>query len=317
MLSLTSQVVNNMLATRVTYGSSAVVTGAGSGIGRAFALELAARGGRVVCADIRLSAAEETVQLIERMRGRALAVACDVSELPQVEALAEKSEQWLGGPVDLGVNNAGVGVGGLPIGEQSIEDWRFTMGVNLWGVVHGCHVFTPRLRALGRGGIINVSSAAGFAAAPLMGAYNASKAAVLAVSETLRAELVGTNVRVAVLCPTFVKTNIMHNGRVPPETSKLASQLMTRTGVSPASVVKKTLNALDRDQLYVLPQLDARLFWRAKRLAPAAYNRGTGWLARTFAPREATADSDKSAESTRASKPTKSARTSGGAHGTS
>ncbi|MCA9534112.1 MAG: SDR family NAD(P)-dependent oxidoreductase [Myxococcales bacterium] len=275
-----------MFASKLSKQSSAVVTGAGSGIGRAFALELAARGGRVVCSDIQLGAAEETARLIHAAGGQALALVCDVSKLEEVEALAERAEQWLGGPVDLVVNNAGVGVGGLPIGEQSIEDWRFTIDVNLWGVVHGCHVFTPRLRALGRGGIINVSSAASFGSAPLMGAYNASKAAVLAISETLRAELVGTDVRVAVLCPTFVQTNILHNGRATEATTKLASRLMARTGVSPASVAKTTLNALDRDQLYVLPQLDARMFWRMKRLAPSATTRGTGWIARAFGPRE-------------------------------
>jgi NADP-dependent 3-hydroxy acid dehydrogenase YdfG len=184
--------IDNMVRTRVSTKSSAVVTGAGSGIGRAFAVELAARAGRVVCADIRLDSARETVRLIEAQGGKALALACDVSSVEAVQALAEESEQWLRGPVDLVVNNAGVGSGGRPIGEVSIEDWRWTVGVNLWGVVHGCHVFAPRLRALGRGGIINVCSAASFAAAPMMGPYNVTKAAVLALSETLRAELDGT-----------------------------------------------------------------------------------------------------------------------------
>jgi NAD(P)-dependent dehydrogenase (short-subunit alcohol dehydrogenase family) len=277
--------VNTMFATGISKQSSAVVTGAGSGLGRAFAAELAARGGRVVCADIRLDSARETVGLIEARGGRALAVACDVASLEDVQALAEKSEQWLRGPVDLVVNNAGVGSGGRPIGEMSIEDWRWTVGVNMWGVVHGCHVFAPRLRALGRGGIINVCSAASFAAAPMMGPYNLTKAAVLALSETLRAELDGTGVRVTALCPTFVKTDIVKNGRIPDATSKAASRLMAWTGASPESVVKTTLRALDADRLYVLPQLEARLIWRMKRLAPAAYNRGSAIFGRAFGPR--------------------------------
>ena len=188
--------VNSMSRTKLTKNSSAVVTGAGSGIGRAFALQLAQRGGRVVCSDLNLASAEETVAMIQKKGGHALALACDVSQLEQVEALAEKSEQWLGNPVDLVVNNAGVGIGGRPIGEIPIEDWRFTMGVNLWGVVHGCHVFAPRLRALGRGGIINVCSAASFAAAPMMGPYNVTKAAVLALSETLRERLGARDVKI-------------------------------------------------------------------------------------------------------------------------
>jgi len=274
-----------MFATRISKRSSAVVTGAGSGIGRAFAVELAARQGRVVCADIRRESARETAALIEAQGGKALAVECDVASLEAAQRLAEESEQWLGRPVDLVVNNAGVGAGGLPIGEVSIEDWRWTVGVNLWGVVHGCHVFAPRLRALGRGGIINVCSAASFAAAPMMGPYNVTKAAVLALSETLRAELDGTGVRVSALCPTFVKTDIVSNGHIPAATSKLASKLMAWTGVTPEAVVKTTLEALDADRLYVLPQLDARIIWRMKRLAPEAYNRGTAMVVRAFGPR--------------------------------
>jgi NAD(P)-dependent dehydrogenase (short-subunit alcohol dehydrogenase family) len=277
--------IDNMVRTRVSTKSSAVVTGAGSGIGRAFAVELAARAGRVVCADIRLDSARETVRLIEAQGGKALALACDVSSVEAVQALAEESEQWLRGPVDLVVNNAGVGSGGRPIGEVSIEDWRWTVGVNLWGVVHGCHVFAPRLRALGRGGIINVCSAASFAAAPMMGPYNVTKAAVLALSETLRAELDGTGVRVTALCPTFVKTDIVNNGRIPDATSKAASRLMAWTGMSPGAVARAALRALDADRLYVLPQLEARLIWRMKRFAPEAYNRCSAMIGRAFGPR--------------------------------
>ncbi len=279
-----------MFGTPITKQSSAVVTGAGSGIGRSFALELASRGGRVVCSDINLAAAQETVSLIEARGGKALALACDVSKLEEVEGLANKSEQWLGNPVDLVVNNAGVGIGGRPIGAIPIEDWQWTVGVNLWGVVHGCHVFAPRLRALGRGGIVNVCSAASFAAAPMMGPYNVTKAAVLALSETLKAELVGTGVRVTALCPTFVKTNIVRDGRIPANTGKLGNRLMAWTGVSPDAVAKTTLDALDGDRLYVLPQLEARMIWRMKRLAPVSYNVGSGVLGRVFGPREPKGD---------------------------
>ncbi|MDP2226304.1 MAG: SDR family NAD(P)-dependent oxidoreductase [Moraxellaceae bacterium] len=272
-----------MFRKKVTKQASAVVTGAGSGIGRAFALEIAKRGGRVVCSDINLAAAEETVSLINAAGGQALAVKCDVSGLASVENLAVESEHWFGGPADLVVNNAGVGIGGRPIGEIPIEDWQWTVGVNLWGVVHGCHVFAPRLRALGRGGIINVCSTASFAAAPLMGPYNVTKAAVLALSETLKAELAGTGVNVTALCPTFVKTNIVRDGRIPAGTSKMGSKLMEWTGVSPESVAITTLDALDRNQLYVLPQFDARMVWRLKRFAPVSYNRGSGIIGRLMA----------------------------------
>ncbi|MFN3585977.1 MAG: SDR family NAD(P)-dependent oxidoreductase [Moraxellaceae bacterium] len=273
----------SMFGKKVSTQAAAVVTGAGSGIGRAFALALARRGGRVVCADINLAGAEETVALITAAGGQALAVACDVAVLAEVEALAAKSEQWLGGPVTLVINNAGVGVGGKPIGEIPMADWQWTVGVNLWGVVHGCHVFAPKLRAQGRGGIINVCSTASFAAAPLMGPYNLTKAAVLALSETLKAEMAGSGVHVTALCPTFVKTNIVAAGRIDSDSSQLAARLMQWTGVSADRVADTTLAALDRNQLYVLPQLDARLIWRFKRYAPVSYARGAGLVGRLSA----------------------------------
>lgn len=260
--------------------ASAVVTGAGSGIGRAFALELAARGGRVICADINLATAEETVDLIAAKGGQAHALRCDVSQLADVEALAEQAEAWLRGPVSLVINNAGVGAGGQVVGDMPIADWQWALGINLWGVIHGCHVFAPRLRALGRGGIINVCSTASFAAAPRMAAYNVSKAAALALSETLAAEMAGTGIAVTALCLTFVKTNIARDGRISAGSSRLAAKIMDLVGFAPERVAKSTLDALDKNQLYVLPQFDARMIWRSKRLAPALYARGAGLINR-------------------------------------
>lgn len=270
---------------KISRNASAVVTGAGNGIGRAFALELAKRGSRVVCADIRVDSARETAASITAAGGQALAIACDVTKLAQVAKLADAAEKWLDGPVDLVVNNAGVGAGGQPVGEISMDDWHWVLGVNLWGVIHGCHVFAPRLRALGRGGIINVGSTASFAAAPRMGPYNVSKAAVLALSETLAAELRGAGVHVTALCPTFVKTNILRDGRIEGGVSGFVDQVMKWTGIAPERVVLQTLDALDRNQLYVLPQFDARTIWRMKRLAPSAYARGAGLLNRFMAAR--------------------------------
>lgn len=269
-----------MFRQRLSRGACAVVTGAGSGIGRAFALALAERGGEVVCADINPDTAAETVALIEAAGGRALAVRCDVSVLREVEALAEAAQGWLRGPPDLVINNAGVGAGGRVIGELPMADWQWTLGINLWGVVHGCHVFAPLLRAQGRGGILNVCSTASFAAAPRMAAYNVSKAAALALTETLAAEMAGTGVHVGALCPTWVRTNIARDGRISSEASGMAEKLMRWIGFTPERVVTTALDGLDRNQLYTLPQLDARLIWRSKRFTPATYARGAGLLNR-------------------------------------
>ena len=269
-----------MSRNKVSTQAAAVVTGAGSGIGRAFALQIAARGGRVVCSDIRLETAQETAASIVAGGGEAMALHCDVTQLQSVETLAQEAEQWLAGPVDLVINNAGVGAGGKRVGEIPMEDWQWVLGANLWGVVHGCHVFVPRLRALKRGGIINVGSTASFAAAPMMGPYNVSKAAVLALSETLAAELSGSGVAISALCPTFVQTNITRDGRISGKSTQLAENLMRWTGISATRVARTALDALDRGQLYVLPQLDARLIWRLKRYAPSSYASGLGLINR-------------------------------------
>jgi len=269
-----------MFARKTSREAAAIVTGAGSGIGRAFAREIVRRGGRVVCADVNLESAKETAAQLCAKGGSATARRCDVTVLDEVQALADAAEAWLDGPADLVINNAGVGAGGHRIGDTPIEDWRWVIDVNLWGVIHGCHVFAPKLRALGRGGIINVASTASFAAAPTMGPYNASKAAALAVTETLAGEMTGTKIRVTALCPTFVQTNITRDGRINESSSKLADNLMRWTGVPAERVASNALDGLDKGRLYVLPQLDARTIWRIKRYLPSGYARGLGWANR-------------------------------------
>lgn len=269
-----------MFTKKISYQSLAVVTGAGSGIGRSFALELANRGARVVVSDINLQAAQETADMISAKGATALAIKCDVSVLSEVEDLAKKSEQWFGKPPTIVINNAGVGVGSNAVGDFPIEDWQWIMGINLWGVIHGCHVFAPILRKQKSGGIINVSSAASFGSAPMMASYNTTKAGVVALSETLRAELAMHGVRVVVLCPTFVKTNVIKNGRMRKESLAEAQKMMDRSGISPNKVAIKTLNALDKNKIYVLPQLDARISWFLKRLSPSTWTKVMGVAAR-------------------------------------
>jgi NAD(P)-dependent dehydrogenase (short-subunit alcohol dehydrogenase family) len=262
-----------------SHGASAVVTGAGSGIGAAFARELARRGSAVVCSDIDDTAAQRTVDAIAAAGGRATAVHCDVSQLDDVTALADTAQSWFGRPPTLVINNAGVGAGGRLIGDMSLDDWNWTLSINLWGPIHGCHVFTPILREAASDhprGIINVASAASFGAAPEMAAYNVSKAGVLSLSETLAAELSGTGVGVTVLCPTFVKTNIVESGRSTARSSDAANALMRWTGISAARVARDCLNTHDRGGLYCMPQLDAKIGWSVKRLAPETFTRTIG-----------------------------------------
>jgi NAD(P)-dependent dehydrogenase (short-subunit alcohol dehydrogenase family) len=261
--------------------AAAVITGAGSGIGAAFAVELANRGGRVVCSDIDENAAQATADAIGIEGGKALALRCDVAQIDDVHCLAADAQDWFGGAPTVVINNAGVGAGGLPIGEVDLDDWNWVLNVNLWGPIHGCHVFAPILRESGQpGGIINVASAAAFGAAPGMAAYNVSKAGVLSLSETLAAELSGTGVNVTVLCPTFVKTNIVESGRISDKSTQMASRLMRWTGFSPERVARTCLDTLDRGGLYCMPQPDARIGWGIKRFTPTVYTRAVGLATR-------------------------------------
>ncbi|WP_062810670.1 SDR family NAD(P)-dependent oxidoreductase [Alcanivorax sp. NBRC 102028] len=263
--------------------AAVVITGAGSGIGRSFAYEVARRGGSVLCVDIDAERAEQVASNLRALGNHAIAQQCDVGDQAQMESLAENAESLLGRPVTLLINNAGVGLGG-PIGEVSLEDWHWCMNVNLWGAIHGCHFFAPALRDLGYGGIINVASAAAFGSAPEMTAYNVTKAGVLALSETLSSELAGTGVQVTALCPTVVPTNIVENGRLPERRRDFASSAMTRFALTNADqVARQTLNALDRGDLYMLPQIDGRIAWRLKRLTPRLYARAIGEAYRILA----------------------------------
>ncbi len=264
--------------------AAAVITGAGSGIGAAFATELARRGGRVVCSDVDETSARATADAIVAAGGEALAARCDVSLIDDVTRLAEVAQDWFDGPPTLVINNAGVGAGGTAIGDAPLDDWKWVLGINLWGPIHGCHVFAPILREAGYGGIINVASAAAFGAAPGMAAYNVSKAGVLSLSETLAAELSGTGVNVTVLCPTFVKTNIVEAGRITDKSTQVADWLMRWTGFSPERVARTCLDTLDRGGLYCMPQPDARIGWGIKRLTPTVYTRAVGLTTRVTTP---------------------------------
>ncbi|MDT0496215.1 SDR family NAD(P)-dependent oxidoreductase [Algiphilus sp. W345] len=256
--------------------AAAVVTGAGSGIGKSFACELARRGGTVLCVDLDASRAEEIAELVNQLGGRGFAYTCDVGDEAQFAELAARADELLGRPTTLVINNAGVGVGGR-IGDVNLDDWRWCLNVNLWGVIHGCHFFAPRFRDLGYGGIINTASAAGFAAAPEMTTYNVTKSAVLSLSETLSAELAGSGVHVSVLCPTIVPTNIINESRFPSERKAFAAKAMEKWAFTDSGkVARMTLDALDRNRLYVLPQWDGRLMWRFKRTAPGLYARAMG-----------------------------------------
>lgn len=244
-----------------------VVTGAGSGLGRALCLNLAMRDARVIVSDVNVAGAEETVKLMRG--GEGIVVPCDVARATEVDALADEAYRRLGG-VDLLINNAGVAVAG-EIGEVPLADWEWVIGVNLWGVIHGCHSFAPRMRREKSGHILNVASAAGLLAGPLMGPYNVTKAGVVALSETLRADLSKDSIGVSVLCPTFFQTNISNASRGSQHLKPVIDELLAAGKLSADDVARIALDACDKNDLYIAPHADGRWMWRMKRLAPESF----------------------------------------------
>jgi NAD(P)-dependent dehydrogenase (short-subunit alcohol dehydrogenase family) len=256
----------------------AVVTGAASGFGRALALLLAERDAKLVLGDVDEAGLGQTVEMaLAKGAKSAKAVRCDVTRLESVQALAAACD----GEVDLVVNNAGVSSGGA-VGTLPIEDWRWTLDVNLYGVLHGCHVFVPILLAQGHGHVLNVASAAGLLSPPRSGAYNVSKAGVVALSETMAAEFEGTEVGVTVLCPTFFQTNIVKNGRFRDERTRKTAETLVREGKSAEMVARAALASVDKGHLYSVPMMDGRMFWRLKRLAPETFRRAAGRIGKRF-----------------------------------
>lgn len=257
-------------------GARALVTGAGSGLGRAVALELARRGARVLCADINEASAQETAA---RCGGDAFALACDVSSRAAIEAAAAEMDARWGG-ADVVINNAGVAVAGA-VGTIPEADWSWIVGVNLLGVVNGCEVFVPKFRGQGRGWVLNVASMAGLIAMPEMGPYNATKYAVVGLSETLRGELQGTGVGVSVLCPSFFQTNILESGRrLESKSRKLAETLMRKSPINAEDVARIALDGMERGRFFVLPHAEGRALWGVKRLNPGGFVKGVPWILR-------------------------------------
>lgn len=252
-------------------GGTAVVTGGAHGLGRAFCEELGRRRARVLIGDINREGAEETARRVRELGGDARVEVCDVREASQVEALAEAADGWLGA-TDLLINNAGVAVSG-PIGEVSLEDWKWQIDINLWGVVYGCHHWVPRMKRRGRGHVINVASAAGLLTPPQLGPYNVAKAGVVALSETMHAELKKQGIHVTALCPTFFVTGIVDaaRGLQDEKTRAVTRRMMERSKIQAPEVAVAALEAVARGRLYCVPMRDGRVSWRMKRAMPGRF----------------------------------------------
>ncbi|MBO4253352.1 SDR family oxidoreductase [Streptomyces griseorubiginosus] len=258
-------------------GQLVLVTGAGSGIGRATAFAFAEAGARVVAVDRDAEAAARTAEL-SRLIGapEAWAETVDVSDEQAMEKLADKVAAEYG-VVDVLVNNAGIGLGGSFL-DTTPEDWRKVLDVNLWGVIHGCRLFGRQMAERGQGGhIVNTASAAAYQPSRALPAYSTSKAAVLMLSECLRAELAGQGIGVSAICPGFVNTNITSTARFAGVDAEEEKRRQKRTArlyglrnYPPEKVADAILKAVVRNQAVVPVTPEARGARLLSRLAPRA-----------------------------------------------
>jgi NAD(P)-dependent dehydrogenase (short-subunit alcohol dehydrogenase family) len=246
-------------------GSRAVITGAGSGIGKATSLRFARQGADVVCVDIDLEAACATA---EECGAGAVARQCDVSDAAAVAELADAVERDQG-PVDVLVNNAGVGIGG-PFLDASFEDWDWLMGVNLNGVGYGCRAFGARMVERRRGHVVNIASGAAYVMSRDLAAYCASKAAVVALSRCLRADWASAGVGVSAICPGVINTPIAEHSRMVGTLAARADRAAgaLRFGHSPDLVAKAIVRAVERNHEVVPVGLESELAYRLLPFVP-------------------------------------------------
>ena len=244
-------------------GRVAAVTGAASGLGRAMALAFAGEGMHAALADVDEPGLKNTLNEVQSRGVRAFAMRVDVSRYQEVESFCSKAIAQFGA-THVVCNNAGVSPLGA-VWENTLADWQWILGVNLWGVIHGVRAFVPRLLAQGEGHVVNTASVAGLISPPGMGAYNVTKHAVVALSESLYHDLRlrGSPVGVSVLCPAYVPTGIadsernrprelLNPGKKPSKEEALLKKAVASGKLSADDVARAVVAAVKEERFYVL-----------------------------------------------------------------
>jgi len=250
-----------------------LVTGAGSGIGRATSVLCARRGARLVICDVDERGLEATAAEARALGRDVVAERVDVSRRDEMRAFADA----VGAP-DLLVNNAGVGLGGKFV-DTTLEDWDWVVGINLMGVVHGCHFFVPKMIERGGGHVVNLSSMAGYFASSLLSAYSTTKFGVLGLSEALRDELADHGIGVTAVCPGIVATGITRSSRLrgPDATDERRERVVRmyeRRNYGPDRVARQILRAVERNRAVAPVTAESWAAYALKRATP----RFAGWL---------------------------------------
>jgi len=250
------------------------ITGAASGLGRALAIGYARRRGRIGIADVNEDRARETAEAVSAAGGEPLVLHCDIRDDDQVRAAAAEVEKTWGG-VDIVINNAGVAAAGT-VTDTDIDDWRWIIDINLLGAVRVCQAFVPLMQRSREGHVVNVAFVAGIVQSPGMASYNVTKAAMIALSETLKNELGGFGIGVTVVCPSFFTTNLMESYRGPEPGLNLAGKLMSRSHLSADDIAAAVIRAVDKREFLVFGHREAGLAYHLKRLMPGVFYWSTG-----------------------------------------
>jgi len=248
-----------------------VLTGAGSGIGRAAALAYAAEGARLHLLDLVEERLQELRGVLHARDSDATTHVVDLADAAQVQRVAE-TILGLEGRVDILHNNAGV-VGAGPIEQIPLERWQWALGANLWSVIHTVSAFVPQMIAQRSGHIVNTASMAGLIGLPRCGPYCASKFAVVGLSEALDAELAVHGIHVMLVCPGTVKTNIMRDGQLelPARARGIIDQMVSFFGASPERVAQAVLSGLRRKKRLVVLGPEMIPLWLLKRASMTGY----------------------------------------------
>lgn len=247
----------------------AFITGAGSGLGLAAARALASNGWSLGLFDRNL---ERLAAVEADLSGSGIAVLAYPGDVTHADELTVAVNSFAGSNdgLDVMINNAGIATAGSLM-EVPLEDWHAAIDTNLMGVIHGCRAAIPHLQRNGSGLLINISSAAAFGSAPGMIPYNATKAAVLSVSESLVGELREIGTQVSVVMPTFFESNLLESFRGPKETRERTSELIRKSGYTAEDAARDLLIAASKGQTHIVLPRSARLIWAIKRWAPTLF----------------------------------------------
>ena len=256
----------------------AIVTGAGSGLGRALALRLARAGYCQALVDIDEENAQATRRLVEQLGGAARVDCFDVADHAAWQATVERlKSEWP--RLDLLVNNAGIAVSG-EIGSVPLEAWRRALDTNLWGAIHGCQTCVPWLKQNPGSHVLNIASIVGLLPGPALGPYGVSKAGVVALSEALRLELARYEVGVTVACPGFFPTRLIETGLfAEPEQREFAEAITAAAKITADEVAAAAIKGVRHNRPFVVLPARARRLWLFKRWLPETFLR---YMARRF-----------------------------------